>query len=79
MAEKPLDLSPLLEELTALLQWAWHDGWFDVDKPVWEQDVPEIKAVWERITRPYNAESLRERRGTAGNEDWNQIFAEAYR
>jgi len=76
---QPPDLQPLLAEMGKLLHWAHHDGLYDGSKEFWEQDIQEFKTAWERLTHPVNVDMLRSRLGTAGNADWNRIFAEAYR
>ncbi len=77
MNERSID--HLWGELTKLIQWAYHDGYAEDDKEVWEWDVPQFKDVWGRITDPSNVEIIKAKRGTAMNPDWNRIFDEAYR
>jgi hypothetical protein len=73
------DMAPLWHELGALLKWAYHDGWFDESKPVWEQDIPEFKLLWERITSPAYVEAIQAERGKGGNSEWDAMLEEAYR
>ena len=73
------DFDQICSKWAQLLQWAYHDGLFDQEKEMWEQDIDEFKALWERMTNPRYVEILEAKRGTAMNRDWNRLFDEAYR
>src|SRR6185312_7606983 len=66
------ELTAAWNELGRLIQWCVHDGLWDWDKQIWEQDVPEIQRAWRRITHPANREALRQRIGTGRNPEREQ-------
>jgi len=49
----------LWQELGRVLQMVAHDGGYDRDKELWQQEDDEIQQLWRRITHPQYREALR--------------------
>lgn len=73
------DLEQLLDEMGRALHEAWREGVYDPGRDVWEQEIPELEAAWDRLTHPANTAALQSRLRTASSADRNRLLHEAYR
>jgi len=73
------DFEEICRIWAGLLRRVGHDGGFDYGKEQWEQDIPEFKDAWQRMTNPRYVHVIKSKIGTAMNSDWNRLFEEAYR
>jgi predicted transcriptional regulator of viral defense system len=79
MNEAEANVDYALRTFVSMFRTAYHDGYWEKGKELWEQQELDFHDFWEYLTRPVNADAIRARIATVSAADWKHWPEEAYR